>query len=111
MPAINIEELNEIMDNDTELIQECFADFLMDYPGVIKDIKSAIEAENYEEIDNSGHKLKGILRYLAAESAAQAAQTIETAGRNQDLDNLDEKMANLEAQCQKVILFIDEFPS
>ena len=32
MPPVNIDELNEIMDNDEELIRECFEDFLEDYP-------------------------------------------------------------------------------
>lgn len=111
MPPVNIDELNTIMDNDTELIQECFADFLMDYPGLIGELKAAATNLNFEEIDNTAHKLKGSLRYLAAEPAARAALEIETAGRNQNPDNLNEKIAALESQCQQVILYIDEFPS
>lgn len=109
MSVINLEELKEIMDNDMEFIQECFADFLIEYPDLIGGIKTAISNRATDDIDNAGHKLKGTLRYLAAESAASAAQTIETAGRQHDLDNLDEKLSTLEAECQKVILFIDEF--
>ncbi len=109
MSVINLEEIKEIMDNDMELIQECFADFLIEYPDLIGDIKAAITNRAADDIDNAAHKLKGTLRYLAAEPAASAAQTIETAGRQHDLDNLDEKLSVLEAECQKVIIFIDEF--
>ncbi|WDP85749.1 MAG: Hpt domain-containing protein [Desulfobacter sp.] len=110
MPVVNIDELNEIMGNDAELIQECFADFLVEYPGMIKAIKTAIETEQFVEIDNNAHKIKGSLKYLAADAAANAAYTIEKAGQSQDLEGIDEKLAMLEAECQKVILFIDECP-
>lgn len=111
MPAVNLDELNEIMDNDQELIQECLAEFLIDYPNLINGVKSAIENKSFEEIDGSAHKLKGTLRYLAAADAADAAQVIETAGRQQDLDGIEKKLAALEAECQKVILFIDGMAS
>ena len=109
MSVINLEEINEIMDNDMELIQECFADFLIEYPDLIGDIKTAIANRAAEDIDNAAHKLKGTLKYLAAEPAASAAQIIEKAGRQHDFDNLDEKFSALEAECRKVIIFIDEF--
>lgn len=111
MSAVNMDELNEIMDNDMELIQECFAEFLIDYPGLIGEIQTAVNAGNFEDIDNSAHKLKGTLKYLAAESAAAAAQSIEDAGKHQDSEHLADKLSTLEAECQKVILFIDGFPA
>ncbi len=109
MSVINLDELKEIMDNDMELIQECFAEFLVDYPGLIGDIKTAAAAKNFEGVDNSAHKLKGTLRYLAAEPAATAAQTVEAAGKHQDPEGLEDKVSDLEAECQKVILYIDDF--
>ena len=111
MSIVNLEELKEIMDNDMELIQECFAEFLIDYPGLIDEIKSAVDAKNFDDIDNSAHKLKGTLRYLAAESAANAAGIVEKAGKQQDPEGLTDKIAALEVECRKVILFIDEFPT
>jgi len=110
-PPVNIDELNQIMDNDIELIEECFADFLMDYPGLLSDLKLAVKQLNFQTMDDTAHKLKGIFKYLAAESAATAAFELERAGRNQDSENLDEKLSNLESHAQKVILYIDQFPS
>lgn len=109
MSVINMDELNEIMDNDSELIQECFAEFLIDLPGLISLIKSAVDTKDFDGIDNTAHKLKGTLRYLAAAEAANAAQIVETAGRQQDLENIGDKISALEAECQKVVLYIDEF--
>ena len=107
--AVDMNELKEIMDNDMELIQDCFADFLSDWPEIFGEIQDAITQKDPEKMNESAHKLKGTLRYLAAEPAANAAMAIESAGKNYDLDNLDEKLLALENECQKVMDFIKGF--
>ncbi|WDP92695.1 MAG: Hpt domain-containing protein [Desulfobacter sp.] len=109
LSPVNMDSLNEIMDNDAELIQECFEDFLADYPGMIGNLKSAAADLDFEEIDNTAHTLKGTLRYLAAEPAAQSALAVETAGRHQDPENLEQKISALEDRCRAVIQYIKEF--
>jgi len=107
--VIDMNEIKEIMDNDMELIQDCFADFLSDLPGILGDIQDAIVQKNPERINESAHKLKGTLKYLAAEPAANAAMVIELAGRNHDLDNLTKKFSTLEKECQNIVTFIKGF--
>ena len=107
--VVDMEELNEIMDHDMELIQDCFSDFLTDLPRLLAEIQTAISNKNCESMDESAHKLKGTLKYLAAESAANAAMAVEKAGRNYDLDNLDEKFSTLETECHKLTEFIKQF--
>ena len=107
--AVDIEEIKEIMDNDMELIQDCFKDFLSEWPGLLGEIQDAITQKDPEKINEAAHKLKGTLKYLAAEPAADAAMTLEAAGKNDDLDNLDEKLLILEKECQRVMDFIKSF--
>ncbi len=107
--VVDMDELKEIMDNDMELIQDCFADFLSDWPGLLDEIKNALTQKDPEKMNVSAHKLKGTLKYLAAEPAAAAAEAIESAGKNQDLDNQDATLLNLENECGKVIDFIKNF--
>ncbi len=107
--VVDMDELKEIMDNDMELIQDSFADFLSDLPGLLGEMKNAVTQKDPEQMNASAHKLKGTLRYLAAEPAAAAAMVIESAGKNYDLDNLDAKLMNLEKDCGKVIDFIKSF--
>ncbi len=107
--VVDIEELKEIMDNDMELIQDCFADFLAECPGLLDEIQEAITQKDPDKMNESAHKLKGTLKYLAAEPAANAAMAIESAGRNHDLDNLDEKLLALKNECRNLVDFIKSF--
>ncbi|MBU0971492.1 MAG: Hpt domain-containing protein [Proteobacteria bacterium] len=108
-PIVDMDELKEIMDNDMELIQDCFTEFLTDLPDLLGDIQTAISQKDAEKMNSTGHKLKGTLKYLAAEPAAKAAQVIESAGSNHDLENLDEKFSTLERECENLTAFIKGF--
>ncbi|MBA3012893.1 MAG: Hpt domain-containing protein [Proteobacteria bacterium] len=108
-PVVDLDELKEIMDNDMELIQDCFAEFLTDLPDLLGEIQTAISQKDAGKMNTAGHKLKGTLKYLAAEPAAKAAQAIESAGSNHDLENLDEKFLTLEKECQNLTAFIEGF--
>ena len=107
--VVNLEELKEIMDNDMELIQDCFADFLQDWPGVFAEINAAVLAKDAHKLDTSAHKLKGTLRYLAAAPAADAAYALESAGKNCDMEAVETKLSSLKNECQKLIDYIHNF--
>ncbi len=107
--AVDIKELKEIMDDDMELIEECFTDFVQDWPLLYVQIKTAVMEKNGKGLEETSHKLKGTLRYLAAENAAQAAYALESAGQNNTLDEIDAKLESLKDECQKVIGYIQNF--
>jgi HPt (histidine-containing phosphotransfer) domain-containing protein len=107
--ALDMDELKEIMDNDMDLIQECFEDFLSDCPLLLEDIKNAIGQKDFQQIEESAHKLKGGLKYLAAGSAVNAAITIESAGKNYAPDTLEEDFLILENECRNLVTFIKGF--
>jgi len=106
---VDMKELKKIMDNDLELIQECFADFLSEWPDMFDEIQDAAAHKDPEKINNSAHKLKGTLKYLAAGHAANAAMDIESAGSDHDLENLDKKLLTLKKECEKLVDFINNF--
>ncbi|MCP3942290.1 MAG: Hpt domain-containing protein [Desulfobacteraceae bacterium] len=106
---VDIKELKEIMDDDMELIQECFTDFLSDCPQLLNEIQDAITKKDPDQINQNAHKLKGTLKYLAAESAANAAIAVESAGSDHDFQDLDKKFLALEDECRKLIDFIKSF--
>ena len=107
--AVNMDELNEIMDNDLELIRECFTDFIREWPVQYVEIKSAVLEKNGRKINESAHKLKGTLKYLAAEKASQAAYCLESAGKESDFSGITEKLENLKNECRRVVDYIKDF--
>jgi two-component system sensor histidine kinase/response regulator len=107
--AVNLSELMEIMDNDMELIQDCFNEFTTDWPAQYVEIKQAVLEKNAGKIDASAHKLKGTLRYLAAQNAADAAFALESAGKDNDMDSIDQKLETLKTRCQQVVEYIRQF--
>lgn len=111
MAVVNLKELKEIMDNDMELIQDCFDDFLADWPDMFADIRTAVANMDYNDINETAHRFKGTLKYLAAEEAADAAMAIEKAGNQSDPDNIDAKLADLEKACLDLVDYIKAFNS
>lgn len=106
---VNLRELKEIMDNDMELIQDCFAEFIKDWPELNNEIKTAISELNAQGLNSAAHKLKGTLRYLAADPAAEAAFALEAAGRENDWEGIDGMLEELENRCQQLIEYINNF--
>jgi HPt (histidine-containing phosphotransfer) domain-containing protein len=106
---INTEELLEIMDDDKELIKECFNEFINDAPGMLEKIKSAIESGDAAGLDSSAHKIKGSLRYLAAGKASELAYGLEKMGKNGNLDNAGETFENLLSECEKLKNFMEGY--
>lgn len=106
---VNIEELKEIMDDDMELIQECFSEFIKDWPLMYVQIKGAVLEKDAQTLNESAHKLKGTLRYLAADPAADAAYALESAGKENDMETLEDKLSDLKNECQKLVSYIKNF--
>lgn len=106
---IDINELHEIMDNDDELLQECFSDFLESCEGLLASIQTAIDETNSEDLEKSAHALSGSLKYLAAEPAAEFASQLEKMGRTADFQEAQRSMADLVEECKRVKNFIHNF--
>lgn len=107
--AISMPQLKEIMDDNMELIRDCFSDFLIEWPDMYREIQDAANHNNFKALDESAHKLKGSLTCLAAQKAARAAFGLEAAGREQNPENLEQKLELLESECEKVVRFIEKF--
>lgn len=106
---VNIDELKEIMDNDMELILDCFADFIEEWPVQYDEIKNAVLEKDAQKLDEAAHKLKGTLRYLAAEPAANAAYALESAGKDNALTGIGEKLITLKTECRRLVEYIHTF--
>ncbi len=104
---INMEELMEIMDDDVELLKDCFDSFMESFVSHLDSIRGAIEERNPVELDKAAHTFKGTLKYLAAEPAADAAYRLEEMGKVKRLDAADQAFTDLCRECDKVKSFME----
>ncbi len=103
---IDMEELMEIMDGDKELLLDCFDEFLSSMPESLAEIQSSIEQGDASGLDESAHKLKGSLKYMAAEQAADIAYQLEAMGKEQNLVSANDTFKTLREECEKVKAFM-----
>lgn len=106
---IDMEEILEIMDNDMELIYECFQDFINEYPQMLQNIQNAILSGDTKGLDSHAHKLKGSLRYLAASKTADIASKLEYKGKAGELNGAENLLETLSESCEKLKIFMTTY--
>ena len=99
---IDINELMEIMDNDLELVGECFKDFISDSPEMLDRIEAAIHLSDMLTTQKAAHAIKGSLKYLAAHKAADIAYQIEKINEETKKDEIKALFSKLIEECEKL---------
>lgn len=94
-PLIDVGELEERLGSDNELLAQIVELFAETYPETLADLESAIAAGQAESIRRHAHTLKGMVANLGAKSPAQQAFEIETMGRDNALDGVEDKCERL----------------
>lgn len=106
--SVDMKIVQEIFGNNQELLGRFFRDFMRNSPQILSDIKIAVEARDADGIRRHAHKLKGSLRYLAAEEAIACASALEEIGRTGNLAAAQRAFENLVATYEDVRRFISE---
>jgi HPt (histidine-containing phosphotransfer) domain-containing protein len=106
---IDMDELREIMDNDDELAKECFDDFIRTSLGMLANIKSAIDANDADSLDQTAHRFKGTLKYLAVFRAADRAYELEMMGKQKDLEKAMGTFNALVEECERAKEFMIQY--
>ena len=106
---IDMTEVMEIVDGDQELLMECFDEFLSGMSQALAEIQSSIEQNNASGLDESAHRLKGSLKYMAAGVAADVAYQLEVMGKEENLDLPEDTVRILCEECEKVKDFMKQY--
>lgn len=102
-PSFNLEEALTRLDNDRELLLELVEMFDQDVPALMAAIRQAVDANDGPALSRAAHTLRGSLISFAAGDAVQAAQALETAGREGDLSQARTSFAALEAAMARLM--------
>ena len=77
----NVKELLERLEGDQDFFRELLQIFRDDSQGNLRKAREALAREDLAELSRAGHTLKGMLRNLSMNVAAETAAALETAAR------------------------------
>lgn len=83
---------------DRQLFQEIIGFFLEDTPPLLDELRRAVSVGNEHMVRSAAHSLKGLAAGCGGVRTAQAAQRVENAGAEGDLENIDSLMDTLESE-------------
>jgi HPt (histidine-containing phosphotransfer) domain-containing protein len=83
---------------DQELFRDIICFFLEDSPSLSSELEQAVAAQNASDVRSAAHALKGLAAGCGGMRAAQAAQRVENAGAEGDLENVNALMSDLESE-------------
>ena len=86
----------ERVDGDAELMKELAGLFLGECPQRMAEIRQAIDQRDASRLHQAAHTLKGSVGNFGARAAFEAAQRLETDGREQDWGQAEQDWAALE---------------
>jgi two-component system, sensor histidine kinase and response regulator len=100
--------LLESMENDVEFLKRLIGIFLADCPGKLAAIRAGVVAYDPHAVMEATHSLKGSVTVFGARSAVDAAQTLESMGREGKQEGLGEAFALLEREMALVTSALEE---
>jgi PAS domain S-box-containing protein len=87
---------------DADLLRELAGMFLVEYPKLMEETRTALARQDAAAACNSAHQLKGLLAQFGAETARQAAYGVEQPARQGDLATTNRNMQVLEAAMRRI---------
>jgi len=100
--------LLESLENDAEFLKTVIGIFLADCPGMLASIRAGVGAHDPHKVMNASHALKGSVSVFGAKSAVEAAQTLESMGKQENLEGVNEALCMLEQEMALVLFALEE---
>jgi HPt (histidine-containing phosphotransfer) domain-containing protein len=99
---LDLAEVLERMEGDTEFLTEIVNLFLEDCPKLMVDIEMAVRRGDSPELARAAHSLKGSVSNFAAKDAHEAALRLEMIGRQGDLARAEEALMSLAGEIERL---------
>jgi PAS domain S-box-containing protein len=94
---INMKALLARVEGDRSLLKDLVVLFLEDSPGLLEELRRAVQQRDRHRIERAAHTLKGAVGNFGAVRAMELALKLETAGRT-DLSGITETFLELEQE-------------
>jgi HPt (histidine-containing phosphotransfer) domain-containing protein len=99
--------LRSVFGDDDATVNEILKDFVAPATSNVGEIDTAFNERSAEDVAMAAHKLKSSARSIGANELADLCQTLETAGKANDWDAIDDAAPRLSDSIQKVVDFIN----
>lgn len=100
--AFNFSEALTNMGDDETLLAELATIFLEEYPEVLNNVRTAVENNDEKALVYFAHALKGSVSNFVARDAENAARKLEQIGREGDLADAPQVLADLETALSRL---------
>lgn len=108
LPPIDRDFLAEMTGGDPEFEQELLQEFLNTIPGLIQQVREAVESGNNTALASAAHTIKGSARAVGAQPLAEIAFALELAGKEQRIDDASDTVTSLFTEWQRVQEYIEQ---
>ncbi len=104
---LDLNEFLERVQDDKELLLELFDIFIADYKEKSQLLQTAIDTNNYEQIKNIAHSLKGSSGNISAKLLRASCLKLEEIGKNGDLAQAKEYLIQMDKHFQDLLVRIE----
>jgi PAS domain S-box-containing protein len=98
IPVFNREAFLQRMMGDDEFAREVAAQFLVELPSLLANLKEGAARKDVESISKLAHKIKGSAANVGGDALKEAASDLEKAGKAADLAGFATRVAELESR-------------
>ncbi|MBT5940786.1 MAG: response regulator [Rhodospirillaceae bacterium] len=99
--------LRDVFGDDDETFKEILNEFIEPGYSNVAEIKSAFDERSAKDVASAAHKLKSSSRAIGANYLADLCLNLETAGKSDDWDVIDQDAPKLDGAIEDVIAYIN----
>ncbi len=99
---LDLTYLAEAADGDAEFIENVLLEYLEDATKHVEELRAALDAGDPESIRRAAHSVKGASANVGAIRVEQVAEELERKGREGDMSETDELIAELTIELSRV---------
>jgi HPt (histidine-containing phosphotransfer) domain-containing protein len=108
---INRAEALERIGGDPDFLKELLGIYSEEFVLKVKELRAAVNGQNFQAIRELGHSLKGSSANLSLPGLQQAATDIEMAGREKDIQKATDSFAVLEKEFERLKQYLAQSPA
>ena len=105
--AIDPSALKSVFGDDEATFKEILQDFVQPATSNVGEIEAAFAERSADGVAKAAHKLKSSSRSVGAHELADLCLALETAGKAEDWDEIDQAAPRLPGIIQKVVEYIE----